>query len=65
VLNLLSSLEDILDDSGYKVEKGSARDAAEEVYDAHEAASTRGEDDKGQGETIGAESVATGAAHRD
>jgi alanine-glyoxylate transaminase/serine-glyoxylate transaminase/serine-pyruvate transaminase len=64
ILNLLSALEDILDDLNYKVEKGAARDAAEDVYDAHES-STRLDDSEGQGETIGAESVAQGVAHKD
>jgi len=64
ILNLLSAMEDILDDLGYKVQKGAARDAAEEVYDEHES-STRLGDSEGQGETIGAESVAQGIAHKD
>jgi alanine-glyoxylate transaminase/serine-glyoxylate transaminase/serine-pyruvate transaminase len=63
ILNLLSAMEDILDDLGYKVEKGAARDAAEEVYDAAES-STQAGDSNGQGETIGAESVAQGVAHK-
>jgi len=57
-------MEDILDDLGYKVQKGAARDAAEEVYDEHES-STRLGDSEGQGETIGAETVAQGIAHKD
>jgi alanine-glyoxylate transaminase/serine-glyoxylate transaminase/serine-pyruvate transaminase len=66
VLNVLSALEDILDDLGYKIpqQKGAARDAAEEIYDAHES-STRGPQNGGQGETIGAETVAQGVAHKD
>ncbi len=64
---LLSALEDILEDLGYPVQKGSCTDAAEEVYEAHEA----GGDvilvtpDGGIGETIGAETVARGVAHKD
>ena len=64
ILNVLSALEDILDDLGYALpgEKGAARDAAEEIYDAHES-STRLPQNGGQGETIGAETVAQGVAH--
>ena len=68
---LLSALEDILEDLGHKSDKGSATDAAQEVYEAHEAelqarthAETAATPD-GVGETISAESVAQGVAHRD
>ncbi len=66
VLNVLSALEDILDDLNYALphEKGAARYAAEDVYDAHES-STRSIQDSGQGETIGAETVAQGVAHKE
>ncbi len=64
IVNLLSALEDILSDMDYPLEKGAARDAAEQVYDAHES-STRTQGDNGQGETIPAESVAQGVAHKE
>jgi alanine-glyoxylate transaminase / serine-glyoxylate transaminase / serine-pyruvate transaminase len=62
VLNLLSALEDILEDQGHAIpQKGAARDAAEEVYDG---VSTDRRFENGsatevpaQGETIGAEEV--------
>lgn len=71
VLNLLSALEDILNDLNYKVEKGAARDAANQIY----AASAQDEEtarlehalqDNGVGgETVGAETVAQGVAHKE
>lgn len=71
ILNVLSALEDILDDLNYALpgEKGAARDAAEEIYDAHESSTRLPENalpqNGGQGETIGAETVAQGVAHKD
>ncbi len=77
---LLSALEDILSDLGYAVEKGSATDAAEAIYRAHESeqgrsasaaspnvadAALSGAVQEGVGETIGSESVAQGVAHKD
>jgi len=73
---LLSALEDILEDFGHKVERGGATSAAQDVYDAHEAeqekisqtnvlvAKQEYSDNSGMGETISAESVAQGVAHK-
>ncbi len=64
---LLSALEDILEDLGHPVVKGACTDAAEEIYAAAEA--KPGQDatgrNRGQGETIGAETVAEGVAHNE
>jgi alanine-glyoxylate transaminase/serine-glyoxylate transaminase/serine-pyruvate transaminase len=68
---LLSALEDILEDAGHRVDKGSCTDAAEEVYESYEADSALMAKafaeipDSGIGETIAAESVARGVAHKD
>jgi alanine-glyoxylate transaminase/serine-glyoxylate transaminase/serine-pyruvate transaminase len=74
---VLSALEDILTDLGHPVEKGAATDAAEAVYAEYEAKrnvdssgvhdsaqSTNTAQNAGLGETIGAEEVATGVAHK-
>jgi alanine-glyoxylate transaminase/serine-glyoxylate transaminase/serine-pyruvate transaminase len=65
ILNLLSALEDILEDLGHKLENGEARDAAEAVYAEHEKGLQTRQSNGGQGETIGAETVAKGIAHHD
>jgi len=64
---LLSAMEDILEDLGHKVERGSATNAAQQVYERHEAGLPHEAEgtSSGQGETISAESVAQGIAHRD
>jgi hypothetical protein len=68
---LLSALEDILEDLGHRVDKGSCTDAAEEVYESYDADSALTArafaeiPDSGTGETIAAESVARGVAHKD
>jgi alanine-glyoxylate transaminase/serine-glyoxylate transaminase/serine-pyruvate transaminase len=74
---LLSALEDILEDMGHVVQKGSATDAAQEIYEAHDReldinthASALAAPDPdtraaGMGETVGAETAAQGVAHRD
>jgi alanine-glyoxylate transaminase/serine-glyoxylate transaminase/serine-pyruvate transaminase len=73
---LLSALEDILEDMGHQTEKGSATDAAQEIYDAYDAETaankevlvTKNAEDKTEpdamGETVGAEDVAQGVAHQ-
>lgn len=74
---LLSAMEDILEDLGHKAERGAATDAAQQVYEAHEAEleKTRRQEvfvatqpeyfNNGMGETIGAEEVAQGVAHEE
>lgn len=70
---LLSALEDILEDFGHPVERGGATSAAQDVYDAYEAEQQKSQQEilradqeysnnRGMGETIGAESVARGVA---
>jgi alanine-glyoxylate transaminase/serine-glyoxylate transaminase/serine-pyruvate transaminase len=62
---LLSALEDILEDLGHTVERGAATDAAQQVYEAQEAAaSVEYTGNNGMGETIAAEEVAQGIAHK-
>ncbi len=72
VLLLLSAMEDILGDMGHRVEAGSATQAAQSIYhdyDRHKSikeAPIRLEvdhDEPNVGESIGAETVAVGAAH--
>jgi alanine-glyoxylate transaminase/serine-glyoxylate transaminase/serine-pyruvate transaminase len=66
ILTLLSAFENILQDLGYAVENGAARNAAEQVYDASEPRNEQAAaQNNAQGETIGAESVARGVAHQD
>jgi alanine-glyoxylate transaminase/serine-glyoxylate transaminase/serine-pyruvate transaminase len=66
---LLSALEDILEEHGHPVEKGSAPHAAQAIYEeceAHRQRATAADGaDSGAGETIGAESVAQGVAHKE
>jgi alanine-glyoxylate transaminase/serine-glyoxylate transaminase/serine-pyruvate transaminase len=73
---LLSALEDILTEFGHKTERGAANDAAQSVYEAHEAEQEKQrrvevlsaheeEYSNGMGETIAAEEVAQGVAHED
>ncbi len=75
---VLSALEEILADMGHKVDQGSATDAAQEIYQAHDHEkelknppieanginSNPRENNGGMGETVGAEDVAQGVAHR-
>jgi alanine-glyoxylate transaminase/serine-glyoxylate transaminase/serine-pyruvate transaminase len=62
---LLSALEDILEDLGHPVERGAATDAAQQVYEAYETAATpEYSGNNGMGETIAAEEVAQGVAHK-
>jgi alanine-glyoxylate transaminase/serine-glyoxylate transaminase/serine-pyruvate transaminase len=72
---LLSALEDILEDVGHQTEKGSATDAAQEIYDTYDS-DTRARRESlmpqegkehsldSMGETIAAEDVAQGVAHQ-
>jgi hypothetical protein len=62
---LLSALEDILEDLGHPVERGAATDAAQQVYEAYETVATpQYSGNNGMGETIAAEEVAQGVAHK-
>ncbi|MBV9470125.1 MAG: alanine--glyoxylate aminotransferase family protein [Abitibacteriaceae bacterium] len=67
IRTLLSALENILEDLGHPVERGACVDAAEEVYAAQDVKQELAAKaaDNGQGETIGAETVARGIAHEE
>ncbi len=73
VLLLLSAMEDILGDMGHRVEQGGATQAAQAIYHDYDRQKSIKElpirlevdhDEPNVGESIGAETVAQGVAHR-